>query len=298
MELNVSNWAVIRPEQGGRDQEKLWLGPEADVPRAAQWLWKPRLRTGGTAWRANDAAEVITSRLAWSMGLPAADCRYAVRNGELGALSCNVTPPDFSLHDGGTYLSEVDGYVNHDSGGRLHQDEGYTLDAVEQVLEGLTGPPGWTAMSAFELFSGYLVLDALIANTDRHPRNWALLENEPVNAADTQKFLAPTFDHGTALGSGLTDQGRQQKTSQQQVPAWCAAGKSNPFTPRISLLDLAREAVERSGAVGWLDRIEDLRHPEIREMMRAPRGRLSQEASTFIEQVLLENRRRLCTCPR
>lgn len=310
MEIDVTDWAAISRELAGRDEDKLWLGQSASAPRAEQWLWKPRRRTGdGTVWQTNDAAEVISSRLAWSLGLPAADCRYAVRQGQMGVISHNVTPPGFELHDGATFLSGVEGYVRHPVAqpgqrGQLRRDEGYTLEAVEQVLHGVIGPPGWGHVSAFELFTGYLVLDALIANTDRHPQNWALLVNEQAEDEQAnQILLSPTFDHGSALGSGLSDQNRS--TALVDLPTWCARGKSNPFTPRESLLDLARRSVERSHATWWLDSVANLDVEQIRETIATPSEqetigtpskRLSVAASTFIEQVLMENKRRLSAC--
>jgi hypothetical protein len=291
MEIDVTDWAVIRREEEGRDEDKLWLGRSAGSPRVEQWLWKPRPPTGnGTVWQMNDAAEVIASRLAWSLGMPAADCRYAVREGSLGVISRNVTPPSHDLHNASTVLAEIDGYVHHqqEGGGRLRSDEGYTLDAVEHVLDGLSGPPGWEHLRAFELFAGFLVLDAFVANTDRHPQNWAILEDRGTG----ERALAPTFDHGRALGSGMTDEKRRSA----DVPVWCARGRANPFTPREGLLHLARRAVEGSAAAWWLTRVKLLDIEHIHEMMSAPPGRLSVDASSFMEQVLIENRRRLCTC--
>lgn len=89
-----------------------------------------------------------------------------------GVISHNVTPFGHDLHDGGTFLHEVDGYVRHSpevdehgrERGRLRLDEGYTLEAVQQVLLEVGGPPGWEAYSGFALFAGFLVLDAFIAN--------------------------------------------------------------------------------------------------------------------------------------
>ena len=53
--------------------------------------------------------------------------------------------------------------------------------------------------SASDLFAGYLMLDALIGNTDRHHENWAIIQ------AGRQYCLAPTFDHASCLGFNLSD---------------------------------------------------------------------------------------------
>jgi hypothetical protein len=296
-ELDLASWSVIGPEAGGRDEGKVWVAPDPAAPRSEHWLWKPCQRTdNGVVIATNDVSEVAASRLAKSVGLPAAECRFAVFGGENGVVSKNVTPSGFDLHDGEAYLHEVDGYVRRrprlDPDGRpkgyLRLDEGYTLEAVEQVLDGVDGPPQHEpTMTAFEVFAGYLALDALIANTDRHPRNWALLESR----RDGDRYLAPTYDHGTALGSGMSDERR----STRDPVAFCRRGRANAFTPRgQSLVDLAHAAFERSQDWLWRDRFSSLSDAQLRGALEAPPGRLSEVASRFIEQVLIINRRRLC----
>lgn len=294
MEVDVSAWVVIRDEPGGRDPHKRWLAVHADAPREEHWLWKARQTTGdGSEHALTDCAEVFVSRLAVELQLPAAECRFAHCDGQVGVISRNVAPHGFSLNTAATYLPEIDGYermstrTHHADRGRMRREQGYTLDSVEQVLAGVAPPPGIDGRSAFSVFAGYLVLDALVANTDRHPGNWAMLERE----ADGRRFLAPTYDHGSALGAGLTDTNRKARSPE----AFARRGLANPFGPsRPLLVDLAHDAVRRSGAVDWVERVRVLDPAVLRAMMEAPEDRLSVIASTFMERVMLENRRRLC----
>lgn len=293
-EADVSTWAVIRDEPGGRDANKRWIASHPDAPRSEHWLWKSRQLTGdGSEHALTDCAEVIVSRLAQRLRLPAADCRYAVFEGEKGVISRNVAPEGFSLNIGASYLPEIPGYVRRSGGsqdgsriGLMHRDEGYTLDAVQRVLHGVSPPPGCQGMTSFGVFAGYLVLDALVGNSDRHPGNWALLE-----ATTGDRFLAPTYDHGSALGAGLTDTNRLARDPK----AFARKGRANAFTPRKqSLVVLALDAVGRAGATVWLDRAATLDRATIGSILEAPHGRLSEVAATFMERVVLENRRRLC----
>lgn len=294
MEIDVSAWTVIRDEPGGRDKNKRWIAEDADAPRDQHWLWKYRQTTGdGSEAALTDCAEVFTSRLAAAIQLPAAECRFAILDGEPGLISRNVTPQGFNLNTGTTYLPEVEGYQRRPSagsdsdGGRTRLDEGYTLDSMEQVLEHVEAPPGVSDLSGFAVFAGYLLLDALVGNGDRHPGNWAILERQ----SDGARFLAPTYDHGSALGAGLTDDNRRDK----DPVAFARRGRANPFSPRKQMLvNLALEAVRRSGADLWVARVAALDGVSIRETLEAPHGRLSEVASTFMEQVVLENQRRLC----
>lgn len=292
--VDVTDWAVIRDEPGGRDPHKRWLAASPDAPRHEHWLWKSRQRTGGGSETAiTDCAEVFVSRLASRIDLPAAVCRFAVCNGEWGLISRNVCPDGFSLNTGATYLPEVEGYERPlaDSStelraGRMRRDRGYTLDVVEQVLTHVGPPPGTRGFSAFGVFAGYLVLDALTGNTDRHPGNWALLESD----LDGERYLAATYDHGSALGAGLTDQNRKTRRPED----FAAKGRANPFTPRgLLLVDLAHEAVARARAGLWVDRLQTLDRSSVRAALKAPPGRLSEVAARFVEDVILENRRRL-----
>ena len=118
MEIDVSAWAVIRDEPGGRDKNKRWIAEDADAPRDQHWLWKYRQTTGdGSEAALTDCAEVFTSRLAAAIGLPAAECRFAILDGELGLISRNVTPLGFNLNTGTAYLPEVEGYQRRPSAG-------------------------------------------------------------------------------------------------------------------------------------------------------------------------------------
>jgi len=296
VEVDVTGWAVIRSEDGGADQGKRWLAENADADRVDQWLWKPRQPTAdGSERELSDVSEVLASQIATLLGLPAAECRYATLGAEHGVLSKNVSPADCDLHEGRVYLEPIAGYQRNspriDSQGhrvgRARLDEGYTLDAVADALTGMTGPPGWEHLSAIQVFCGYLVLDALIANTDRHPGNWAVLDPW---SSDTP-MLAPAYDHGRALGAGLTERNRQNT----DLETFCRRGKARTFTPPESLVALAQRACGQHSAAVWLDRVEGVAANDLDVLVAASGQRMSVGASTFVTQVLETNRRRLCT---
>ena len=58
----------------------------------------------------------------------------------------------------------------------------------------------------FDMFVGYLMLDALIGNTDRHHENWGIMTGR-----GRPQVLAPTYDHASSLGRELSDQKRQAR---------------------------------------------------------------------------------------
>ena len=59
------------------------------------------------------------------------------------------------------------------------------------------------AQKAKLTFASYLLLDAIIGNTDRHHENWGILRKRVGNR--WQGMLAPTFDHASSLGRELVD---------------------------------------------------------------------------------------------
>lgn len=56
---------------------------------------------------------------------------------------------------------------------QTRRNERYTVDAVKQALADVSVPDAYRVegMSAFDLWAGYLVLDAWVAGRDRHHEN-------------------------------------------------------------------------------------------------------------------------------
>jgi hypothetical protein len=112
------------------------------------------------------------------------------------------------------------------------------------------------------VFVGYLMLDALIGNTDRHHENWGVLltSSRPRTAE-----LAPTFDHASSLGRELTDAGRLRKRAGRGEDAaaryWAKARSalfSSPEARRpMSPVAAFRAAAEMAPSAGqfWLDQL-------------------------------------------
>ena len=97
-------------------------------------------------------------------------------------------------------------------------------------------------------FAGYIVLDALIGNTDRHHENWGLLVER--TKSGVRGFLAPTFDHASSLGRELRDEKREARLREGTIGRysergrggifWGAEGRHGP-----SPLELVRQAVRK-----------------------------------------------------
>lgn len=190
--MDVSDWPVVALEPGGTD-EKVWLGVPGVNTRA---LFKPnRARVGSE--RGEDWPEKLASELATTLGIPAARIDLAERNGRRGCLSHDIVPTRWELQPGAVLLNQL---LNFQHDPRDKAARGHTLNNIRQVLCGYGPPPGFSGppeFDAFSVFAGYLVLDALISNRDRHSENWAVLRGPRKD----DQYLAPSYDHASAWAS-------------------------------------------------------------------------------------------------
>jgi len=287
---DISDWAVMSQEARGLDP-KDWVVPAGDVAIAGQkhwWLYKPIKRASYR--RYDDWAEKLTCELALLLDVPCAQVELACRLSDQGIISANVTPNGWSMESGDTMLSECPGYLSCAGDDRPKNRIGHNLDNIKRVLEGCGGPPGsacadWTGA---EVFAGDLLLDAWVANTDRHAINWAVLTREE----DGKQALAASFDHGTALGSGVQD----QQLRRLKVEDFAHRGFASRFEDgaRLPLTDLARQGICLIGgqAERWLDRLAAVREAAVDEIVGSIPG-MSEVRHKFISSLLMTNQGRM-----
>jgi hypothetical protein len=151
------------------------------------------------------------------------------------------------------------------------------------------------------VFASFLLLDAWVANQDRHDQNWAVLHPA---ARSAELRLAPSYDHASSLGFNLTDARRGSCLSRPGgMSGFARRGRAqrfehDPDAPASSvatLVDLAREAMSlagRSAEQGLLDRLASTEHSEVALVVTRVPG-LSEPTARFILELLDINRRRL-----
>lgn len=141
-------------------------------------------------------------------------------------------------------------------------------------------------------FAGYLILDALISNTDRHQENWAVIDD------GGERWLSPSFDHASSLGFQLTDAERDERLTtsdhQRTVAAYANRAKSK-FEGEIHPRDAALDAFRRVSPTfreHWREAVASL--PGIETIVEdVPRDRMSSAARRFASALYAENHRRL-----
>lgn len=164
---------------------------------------------------------------------------------------------------------------------------------MEAVLDVLTPYPsihGSPHATAVEQFVGYLVLDALVSNTDRHHENWAV-----VRRSDGGVHLAPSFDHASNLGF-QESQERKERLLISGIGTWVRRGKTK-FEGQPNPVDVASRALDllpASGKQHWRQRVTSLRLVDVEHTIgRVSAAVMSQVDRTFALEVVRENRRRL-----
>lgn len=144
---------------------KFWFRrPEDDQP----WLFKFAREGTGEDW-----AEKIAAEIAGALDIPAPGVELAEFTGRRGSISRSfvLQREGWNLIHGNELLADyVSGYRRELV---FHQSE-HTLDNMLTVLQRIF-PDLQQFRTQIGHLAGYLTLDALIGNTDRHHENWGVL---------------------------------------------------------------------------------------------------------------------------
>ncbi|WP_432790758.1 hypothetical protein QYM46_02750 [Brevibacterium sp. K11IcPPYGO002] len=302
--IDVTDWLVVGDESMGADP-KIWIapGPMSDSPSllGADWLFKSaktgNRHDGQTYRRHDDVAEAVVCEVAKLLELPTAPVHLAVRDGIQGIISRNVIRKEHTSRSGDLVLLGTEGYVSCAGTRTTNERPGHNLTNIALVLEGLKGPAesNYEPWSAFDVFSGYLLLDALCANNDRHAENWAI-EIPPLGDAKQPDRLAASFDHGSSLASAVEDDVCDKKLS--AVSKFCRAGKAKRFEDRKqSLVELWYDSLKQSDrfALTWLEHLAKLDVGKVAEVCHDI-DVVSDARATLMTAIIEENKRRILQC--
>ena len=188
-------------------------------------------------------AEKVCCELCRLLGLPHAKYDLAVWQGtRKGVITQSFVPdePDARLVLGNELLSKIVGNYERNKRYRASQ---HTIRIVMAAasIPFVELPIGWPAPPEIEdaagLFTGYLLLDALVGNQDRHHENWGI-----IFLPEQDVFLAPTFDHASSLGRNELDSTREEmlatKDKGRSIESYVERAKSALFSTSSSLKPL------------------------------------------------------------
>lgn len=186
-------WLQAEEQMGSKDKRWAQLPDDSGL-----WLFKySRVSAGkitGEHW-----AEKISAEIAALMGVPHARVELAALDGHPGSLSQRFTQlsragVSVELEHGNALLA---GYVTGYDRTKQNKQSDHTLSNILKVVESLFPSPRERVLSMRQL-AGYLILDALILNTDRHHENWGVLRTvSPAHGVGYE--IAPSFDHASSL---------------------------------------------------------------------------------------------------
>lgn len=271
-------------------KQKFWVtNPDDDRP----WLFKfARVREGRTL--GEDWAEWLVHHLGERLGAPTALIHPAICDSRRGIVSRSVIDSVAveRLVHGNSLLVEVDPSYDPIRG---RNNPRYTVAAVQAALDGVQAPlefAGPSIMDGFDVWAGYLVLDAWVAGRDRHHENWGVLSSQQ------GRTLAPSYDHGNALGfQERPEHILTLNADPQQRARWLSRGRSHHFAGRPALVDLAHEALQSASEDArnfWKTQLSSLDSVAMSDIVRSvPREIMSDPAHTFALDILTGNRERL-----
>jgi hypothetical protein len=278
-------------------KDKFWY-------EGGMFLFKQVRRGTGEDW-----AEKVCAELARRLELPHAEYdlgQWETGDGNVrGVRSRNFCPPGAALTLGNELLAEADpdyavGAVSK-----------YRVPAhtVERVILNLRNwvpalPIEWNpppfVRNAVDTFIGYLLLDALVGNTDRHHENWGV-----IRLPKGTVHLAPTFDHASSLGRNLLDEERAErlrtKDHNRTVEAFAsratsalyrAETDSKPHAPLYAFFEAAHW--NNAAALGWLNVLDALTDEETAIITNdVPPERISYTAARFALRLISVNKKNL-----
>jgi hypothetical protein len=277
-------------------KKKLWFrDPSAAVPRV---LFKYNRPNTGEDW-----SEKIASELARLLGLPHAAVELASFADERGAALVDFTDNErFALVHGNEILESLDSsYPKQRRYGSKSHTVASVLSALEHFHVGLPHAPAalpGAVRDAFGAFTGYLLLDAWIGNTDRHHENWGVLRQR--DQPSQTLVLAPTFDHASSLARELGDGRRTDKGNPKQgTPveryakrAVSAFYVSDGSGRQLTTWEAFAEAAARrpKAAKDWLRRLSAISEHTVKAVVEAvPSSRMSDTAKAFACALLEQN---------
>jgi len=303
--IDVTSWPAEQDEPMGT-KEKVWL---RDHQSGKRWLFKHNrlIDREAKVYAGEDWSEKIASELAEVLGIPHASVDLAKRKDIRGVISLDFIGDRRSrfLFHGNELLGEIWPTYPRE------QKRQVSLHTVKRVLSLLAQtdvfhPSGLNLPtnidSAADVFVAYLMLDALIGNTDRHHGNWAVVGQLETDN-DIKVEIAPTFDHASSLSRELTDDSRRMGFSGEKesrsVEGYCSRCRSafyrndedsKPLSP-IEAFKLAAQG-HTTGAQAWLKRLEEVSDTQLDDIVRrVPSERMSSLAKNYVLLMLESNRR-------
>lgn len=257
-----------------------------------------------------DWVEVVAAEICELLDIPHAKYGFANYENNQGTITTNFVPENGRLIHGNELLVKVcsNMKINYEPTIKYKLRE-YKLKLISILLSSTTINDNkinpiinkLTSTSkistAFDMFIGYIMLDCLISNQDRHHENWGII------IIDKDVFLAPTFDHASGLGNKEKDSEKKERLSTKDKNFTVKAFVKKAKTPFYHKTDKALSTLEAfqlcydwepNVANYWLDKLDKINEDFLYEVFnKIPDHIISQISVEFAIEIIKENKNRL-----
>ena len=182
------------------------------------WLFKFPRRDTGEHW-----AEKIAAEIAHLLEIPHARVELATCEGRPGSICESFVRNEQLLYHGNEILSDV--VSNYDPGRTFHRSS-HTIENIWEAMDYVFADTE-DVRRARGRIAEYLVLDALIGNTDRHHENWGILRER--HGKQRRDTVAPSFDHASSLGRELRPERRELLLEGSRIGEYVERGRGAIF---------------------------------------------------------------------
>ena len=277
-------------EQMG-SKPKFWFRQPDDE---RQWLFKFSREGTGEDW-----AEKIAAEIAGILEMSAPGVELAVFDGQRGSISRSfvLQREGWDLVHGNELLADyVSGYQRE----LVFRQSQHTLDNILTVLRRIFPDPEQSQVQ-IEQLAGYLTLDALVGNTDRHHENWGVLRRTRADGS-LEDTLAPSFDHASSLGRELLPDERERHLRDGSIETYARRGRggiymatadrrgANPLELVLQVAPTMPEAFQP-----WLARVRALSSASVQSIINAvPETLMDPTAKRFAMALVEYTRSQLC----
>lgn len=254
-------------------------------------------------------AEKIASELAALIEMPHVEYQLASYEDKIGVI-CNalIEPGEVLVHGNELLTTYATDYAGNYEKAYLRRE--HTVSRVLSYFRASTALVGAPSKfiqsaklcSALDVFIGYVLFDAWIANQDRHDENWAL-----VRAMDGNSYLAPSYDHGSSMGRNETDAKREimltTKDKGRHISQYVTRARSAFFphaakstSKALFTLDVFEQAAHQNpvAAAEWQERLRAVNLATVETIIsRVPNHLMSDVEKRFTAKLLDLNRERI-----
>ncbi len=287
--IEVPHGSEEKIEQLGT-KRKFWFRAADGV----RYLFKEGRPTTGENW-----AEKVSCEIAQRLVIPHASYDLATWKGLKGVATKTLVPYGARM----VFANELLARVVKEYDLTVYRPRQYTITVAHAIVRSsvVNGPINYTwpieGSQGAGVFVGYLMLDALVSNQDRHHENWGL-----ILTADRRINLSPTYDHAASLGRNESDDARRRRltTTDQggNVAKYCNRSKSAFYlTPgsqvSMSTMDAFAEIakIEPAAAKYWLGRLAAVTDEDFENIFaQIPAPWISIDATNFALKMLEINR--------